>query len=129
MSIDQGHSFIAIESIGAYRVVAVNANSVNYSIQMELADTSTSVAVGIIQDDVSTNGTADVATAGLARAICGASVSAGAILTWQTATGRVIEVANNTTTAYSKTIGIALYPGDTNSIIQVDVNKTLVYTT
>ena len=114
-------SFRAAESIGANLVVAVNATGEN---QCQLADTSTSMPLGVIQDAVSTNGAANVVIFGVTRAQAGASVSSGAQLTWQTATGKVIEVTNNTTTAIDRVIGIAIQSGSTNSTIKILVNPS-----
>lgn len=126
MSINGEISFRANESIGAFLCVAVNASTSAQEIRMELADTSTSMPLGIIQDAVSTNGSAEVVQLGVARGQCGASVSAGAILTWQTATGKVIEIANNTTTSMDRSIGIALHQGSTDSVIKVMVNPDYI---
>lgn len=128
MSIQQGPSFKANESISAYTVVALNASSNGDNLLVELADTNTSIAVGIIQDDVSTNGSADIVTIGQARGMCGASVTVG-LVTWQTATGKVINTTNNTYTTVAPVIGTALEAGSTNAVIKIIVNPSLNYTT
>lgn len=120
MSIQQGPSFVANESIGAYLVVAVPATSTSQAIRCELADTSTSMPLGIIQDNVSTEGSANVVTSGVARATAGASVSAGSVLTWNTS-GQVIEAAASSATITARVIGIALQNGSANQIILVNV--------
>ena len=97
-------SMIANESIPAYTVVAINASATADGHRCELADTSTSVIIGIAQDDYSTNDSADIIVGGISRAKCSASVSAGSVLAFATATGEVVEVANNTATAIRKTI-------------------------
>lgn len=124
MSIDQGPSFRANESIGAYVVVAINGSSTAAEFRCELADTSTSIGIGVIQDNVSTDGSANVVSGGLSRAQCGASVSAGASLTWQTATGKVIEHNPATTTTIDRFIGVSLSPGSTDSVIMILVNPS-----
>lgn len=120
MSIEQGPSFIANENIGAFLVVAVPATSTSIGIRCELADTSTAIPLGIIQDSVSAEGAADVRTSGVGRAICGASVSSGAILTWDTA-GKVVETGATSATITARCIGIALTPGSANSVIYVQI--------
>lgn len=128
MSHQQGPSFRANESIGAYLVVAVNASTTTQELRCELADTSSSMPLGIIQDSVSTDGSANIITSGVARGQCSASISAGALLTWATGTGKLVEVANNTTSAtnIARTIGIALHAGSTDAVILVHVNPTYI---
>lgn len=116
-----GPSLKANESISAYRVVAVNASTTVSDIRCELADTSTSMPLGIIQDNVSTDGSACVVMGGVARAQCGASVSSGALLTWQADTGKVIEAAASSATITTRLIGISLHAGSTDSVILVNV--------
>jgi len=123
MSIIAGPSFRANESIGAFLVVAMNLSSTAQEFRVELADTSTSLIVGVIQDDVSTDGSAEVVTFGMARAQCGASVSIG-LLAWQTATGKVVNFAIAGTTT-GRLIGTALQAGSTDSVIKILVNPQL----
>lgn len=125
MSIQQGPSFVANESIGAYLVVAVPATSTSNAIRCELADTSTSMPLGIIQDAVSTEGSANVVTMGVARATAGASVSAGALLTWNTS-GQVIETAATASTITARAIGLALQAGSANQVILVMVSPQYI---
>lgn len=125
MSIQQGPSFVANESIGAYLVVAVPATSTSNAIRCELADTSTSMPIGVIQDNVSTDGSANVVTMGVARAMAGASVSAGSLLTWDTA-GKVIETAATSATITTRAIGLALQNGSSGQIILINVIPQLI---
>lgn len=120
------YTFRANESIGAYLCVAANASSTSQFL-CELADTSTSVPLGIIQDAVSTDGAANVSILGVCRAQCGASVSSGARITWQTATGKIVEGAFNTTTGYSPhNLGVALQAGSTDAVIKVLLNPNYI---
>lgn len=120
-------SFKALDaSIPAYRVVFLATNGT-----VDLCETSTVMGFGISAQDVSTAGEAiPIILGGTAKAQCGASVSAGALLTWQTATGLVVEaVANSVGTATAivpKAIGISLENGDTNSIIEILVAPQFV---
>lgn len=125
MSVLQGPSFVANESIGTYLVVATPATSTSDAIRMELADTSTSMPLGVIQDNVSTDGSAEVVTAGVARAIAGASVSAGALLTWNTS-GQVIEAAASSATITARLIGQALHNGSANQVIKILVRPQII---
>lgn len=107
-------------SVAAYRVVGVSGEN-----QVDVWQTATSLMLGIALNDASaTNDAVAVALDGTARACCGASVSAGAILTAQTDTGKVIEATitdNTTTSTVPRTIGVALQSGDTNSVIEVAI--------
>ena len=115
-------------SIPAYRVVFLATNNT-----VDLAETSTALGFGISADSVSNTGQAiPVILNGIAKAECGASVSAGSLLTWQTATGMVVESAVNgftmsTTGLYAKTIGIALEKGvGTNAVISILVQPNFI---
>lgn len=124
---EDGPSFRANESVGAFLVVAFNPSSTADKFRCELADTSTSLQIGISQHAASTDGAIDIISVGFTRAQCGASVSAGAILTWQTATGKVIEAGTqNTATAIIRTVGISLKAGSTDSVIQIFALPTYV---
>lgn len=125
MSIVPGPSFRANESIGAFLVVALNPSTTAEEFRIELADTSTSAIIGVIQDNVSTDGSAEVVTFGMARAQCGASVSIG-LISWQTATGKIINIALSGTTITTRLIGTALQPGSTDSVIKIIVNPQLI---
>lgn len=113
-------SFRASQSIGAFLVAAVSATTTAFN--CELADTATSAPVGITQDAVSTGGSVQVVTLGRTLGICAASISAGALLSWETATGELVAVTNNTSTTLNKTIGIALQSGSSASAIEIFVN-------
>ena len=125
MSIVQGPSFRANESIPAFVTVAINASTTLAELRCEVADTSTSLPIGIIQDNVSTDGSANVVTTGLARMLLATTTAAGDLLTWQTATGQGMPVAN-TSTITARLIGIALAPGTNGSIIPVLVNPQYI---
>lgn len=116
-------SCIAAQTLSAFRVVRHTGtrNTVN------LYDTTTSLIFGVTADD-SADGTGTsvkVVLAGTAKVACAASVSAGALVTAQSATssGLIMEVGahvNNTTTAATpKILGIAMQAGSTNSVIEV----------
>lgn len=123
----EGPSWRANESVGSFLVVAFNASSTADKFRCEIADTTTSRALGISQYAASTDGSVEIANAGLSRAQCGASVSAGSYLTWQNGTGKVVEAGlMDTITAIVRTIGIALQSGSTDSVIRVDVCRTFV---
>jgi len=119
-------SFRSNESVAAFRVVSVGTLSTAQSTLIELAETSTAIGIGIIQDAVSSAGAANVITLGESRASCGASVSAGSILTWQTATGQVIEAIASASSVTARLIGQALFAGSTNSVIKIIVNPQLI---
>ena len=120
------NSYRSTESIGAFLVVAVAAGAT--ALRVQLADTLTSAGFGISQD-VSSNGDAvSVLELGRGKAICGASVSSGAILSWQTATGKVVAVTNNTATSFLPVIGRALESGTLDSRINILVNPGLLGT-
>lgn len=121
MSIEQGPSFRANESIPAYVVVAFNASSTVSDYRCEIADTSTSRGFGIIQDAVSTDGSADVRTSGVGRGLLATTTAAGDLLTWQTATGQLM-VLSEAATVTVMAIGRAVCPGTAGSIIPVMIN-------
>jgi hypothetical protein len=125
MSIIQGPSFRANESIPAFVTVAVNASSTTDNLRCEVADTSASLPVGIIQDNVSTDGSANVVTTGLARMLVATTTAAGNLLTWQTATGQGMPIVD-TSTITARLIAIALAPGTNGSIIPVLVNPQYI---
>lgn len=125
MSIEQGPSFRANESIAAFVVVGVNASTTFSDIRVELADTSTVIPIGVIQDAVSPEGSADVRLFGLGRLLLATTTAAGDLLTWQTATGQGMPVtAASTITA--RVIGTALTAGTNGSIIPVIINPQLI---
>lgn len=111
-------SLKAASTLPAYVVVGVSdANTVS------LHATSTSMIFGVTtQASLDGTGTSiAVAIAGTAKVLAGASVSAGSIVTVQTATGYAVAAAavNTTTSAIPKILGIALNAGSTNGIIEV----------
>jgi hypothetical protein len=125
MSINQGPSFKANESISAFVAVAVNASSTANDLRVELADTSTCIVIGIIQDNVSTDGSAEVVTLGRARALLATTTAAGDLMTWQTATGQLMPVAS-TSTITARLVATALCAGTAGSIIPVLVNPSFI---
>ncbi len=125
MSIEQGPSFRSNESIPAFVVVALNASSSAQEIRVEIADTSTSIAIGISQDASSTDGSADVRTHGRAYGLLATTTAVGDLLTWQTATGQLMPViAANTITV--RLIGVALVAGTSGSVVPVYVNPQYI---
>ena len=91
-----------------------------------LHDTNTAQIIGITQQQSQggANSSVLVALMGCAKVQAGASVSAGAVLIPQTATGYAIEDAtggfiNTTTALVNFSLGLALSAGDTNSVIEV----------
>lgn len=115
-------------SIPAYRIVAVGAGKD----VVDLAKTSTAMLVGVSANNISATGQAvSVILNGTARCQCGASVSAGALLSFQTDTGMCIEALaaaynHTTTTIIPRTIGVALQAGSTNSVIEILVQPNNV---
>lgn len=125
MSIEQGPSFRSNESIAAFVTVAVNASTTLAELRVEVADTSTSIPVGISQDASSPEGSADVRTFGFGRMLLATTTAAGDILTWQTATGQGMPVvAANSITV--RTIAVALAPGTAGSIIPVLISPQYI---
>lgn len=116
------NSFRATQSIGVFLVVSVPATTSAFN--CELADTATSRPLGIIQDNASTNTAADVVVLGRSLALASASISAGALLSWVTATAQVVAVTNTSFGAalIRPTIGIALQAGTAASHIEIFVN-------
>jgi len=102
----------------AYRVVTVSgANTA------DIWKTATSLILGVSMEDASATGEAwKIRIAGTAKVACGASVSAGALVTPMTGTGKITEATktyNTTTTVVPRSLGIALEAGSTNSVIEV----------
>lgn len=114
-------------TIPAYRIVK-NAATAAVPRGVALWDTATAFIMGLSQEISSdaTGGAAFVAVGGTAKANCGASVSAGALLTGLTATGEVVEVTahvlNTTTTVVPRTVGQAMRSGSTAAAIEVYVS-------
>jgi hypothetical protein len=91
-----------------------------------LWDTSTSNILGVIQDNVSTDGAAVVASVGRVRASCILSVSAGGLVTPDTATGQIKEHGLVAASIAVQVIGIALQNGSTNSVIDIMMIPNLI---
>lgn len=114
-------SFKSAATLPAYVVVKpTTANHVG------LWDTSTALIMGVTLDTSNNNGGSDSAVAivvgGSAKVICGASVSTGALIAVQTATGYAIEAGslpNTTSATFPRLLGISLQAGSTNSVIEV----------
>lgn len=111
-------SFKGNATLSAYRVVARSAaNEVgNWSTQ------SSSILGVTMEDSKATGSAVAIVLGGIAKAVCNASVTAGQIVGPATdGSGAIVERANpnTTTTAFSKTLGIALEAGSTNSVIRV----------
>lgn len=117
-------SYRATQSIGVHLVAAIAATTTSF--EVELADTSTSQPVGITQDVSSTNSSVNITSFGRSKAVAGASVSAGSILGWQTATGKVVAITNNTSTSLIPSIGKALQSGSSDSTIDILVLPGLI---
>lgn len=107
-------------SICAWRVACISAKNT-----CDIWQTSTSKILGLTINDASNTGDAvGIIISGVGRAVCGASVSVGAVVCPATDTGKVIEIVvdaytMSTTSVYSKSVGIALQSGSTNSVISV----------
>lgn len=116
------YSFKAAATVSAYRIVkpGTAAN------QVATWDTATAVMLGISQQ-ASVGGTGTsvlIAVYGAAKLMAGASISAGAVVTGQTATGLGIAETTNgfidtTSATVPYNIGIALDAADTNSVFEV----------
>lgn len=110
-------SFIAGDTLTAYRVVALattTANTVNYW------DTTTAVPIGATLSKADSGTAVPVRLFGTAKLIAANSITTGTLLMAQTATGAVLTATATlgTTTARS-VIGIAVEPSDTNSAVEV----------
>jgi len=118
MSANFGPSFRAVASIPSYRFVGIDATSAKGGFVIALVDTITTNPIGISQDTMITDGSADVAQTGQARIQAGASVTAGDLVGPQTATGKGVTFAVGTTTSMNAR-WIALHAGSTDAIIKV----------
>lgn len=128
MSIEQGPSFVAYESLSAYTVVGCPLSTTASTVQtiyVETADTSTSIPYGVIQDNASTGGSADVRTFGVGRLLVATTTVAGDLLTWQTATGQGMPVVA-TGSITVRLIGTAITPGTNGSVILALINPQLI---
>ena len=113
-------SFTAGETLAAFRIVGPSSGTS----AVQLWDTSTALFTGVTQDSSSggTGSSVLVAIGGACKVVCDASVSAGAILTGQTATGLAIAGVNTSdthTTTLPRSIGVALQAGSTNAVIEM----------
>jgi hypothetical protein len=113
-------SFMANESIPAYRAVSVAASSSSLNnMRVELWDTSTVNPIGFALDNVSTDGAVMVQIGGIVRAQCLASVSAGGLLTLDTGTGYVKEHGLAAASIAVQIVGVALQNGSSFSVINI----------
>lgn len=123
-------SFRAGASVSAYRVVAPDTATSNGHVRVIQIPTTTSFILGISQQVATAVDMAiPVVYTGYTKAAAGASVSAGALLTFVTTTAYVIEQANGTIatltattvgTILPKFIGIALGTGvNTDAVIEI----------
>jgi len=112
-------SFKGNATMTAYVIVKPTAKNT-----VGICDTSTAYIVGVTADTSYESGASvPVVIGGTAKVLCGASVSAGAVVMAQTTTGYAVEATamlNNTASSVvPKTLGIALEAGSTNSVIEV----------
>ena len=125
-------SLRAAATLSAYRVVAPDtALSVGF-VRLIQIPTETSFILGIAQQSGTTAQAVPVISYGYSKVAAGASVSAGALLTFVTATGYLIEQANATigTSAAStagvlqpKLVGVALQNGaNTDAVIEAFIS-------
>ena len=107
-------------SVPAFRIASVNSSG-----QCAIAVSTTSVQIGVTNNDASSTGEAvGIIINGTGKVACGASVAAGVVVGMQTDTGKVIDVldtADTTTTAVPRAIGVSLQAGSTNSIIEITI--------
>ena len=113
-------------TIPAYRI-AKQASTSTVVRAVALWDTATAFIIGLTTEQSgATNTAVQVAVGGTAKGQCGASVSAGSLLTGFTTTGEVVEAAanvlNTTTTVIPRTVGQAMQVGNSGSAIEVYVN-------
>ena len=107
-------------SICAWRVATVSAKNT-----ADLWQTSTSKILGLTTNDASNAGDAvGIIINGIGRAVCGASVSVGAVVCPMTDTAKITEITvdnftMSTTSLFAKSVGVALQSGSTNSVISV----------
>ena len=120
-------SYRAAASVTAFRVVAPDTALSNGFIRVTHIQTETSFILGLSKDAASTDGAIAITAFGFAKGACGASVSAGSMLTFVTGTAYVVQASatslNTTTTLIERQIGIALQNGaNTDAVIEVFVN-------
>jgi hypothetical protein len=117
-------SFKAGDTISAMRIVRLSAANT-----VDLAVTATSMGFGITAQYADSGAAIAVTILGSAKVVCGASVSAGAFVTWQTDTGLAVEATHLNNTASSvipNAIGLALEAGSTNGVIEVLVAPNFI---
>jgi hypothetical protein len=121
-------------TIAAYRLLAPAAG--NNSVALWKTATSIMFAVSQAESKGATGTSVLAAIAGCALLTAGASVSAGAVITGQTATGLGIESALNTVAGASLTagsvpfaIGVGLEAADTNSTFEIVIQPRLIRVT
>lgn len=118
-------SFRASASIPAFVVVTPAAT--NAAVEVALWATALANILGASKHAASTGGGLAIVIGGSARVLAGASISAGALLSVQTATGFAVEMtANNTGLAASltatvipKQLGLALSNATASGTVQV----------
>lgn len=110
--------FAADGSVSAYQILTVSGAN-----QVDTWQTNSALILGVAENNASvTNDAISVVINGVAKVRCGASVSAGGILTGQTETGKCVAATitdNTTTSVVPKILGIALEAGSTNAVIAV----------
>lgn len=123
----------AANTVSSYRVVSPDTATSQGSVRVIQIPTETSYILGVSQDQANgTDAALPVAFFGYCKAAAGASVSAGALLTFATSTGYVIEQANGTIATLSantvgvllpKLVGVALSTGAaTDAVIEIVLN-------
>lgn len=115
-------------TIPAYRLLAPAAG--DNSVALWKTATSIMFAVSQAESKGATGTSVLAAIAGCALLTAGASVSAGAVITGQTATGLGIERTTNivgslTAAAFPFAIGVALGAADTNSTFEIVIQPQL----
>lgn len=130
-SVNLAKSFRAAATLSAFRVVGFDTvTAAQGYVRLIQIPTETTHIFGISQDSATTDQAFPVASIGYARGAAGASVSSGAILTFATTTGYLIEAGLGgtfATTAFStvgsvmpKQVGIALQTGSaTDAVMEV----------
>lgn len=128
-------SFRVAATVSAYRVVAPDTTT-SAGLRIIQIPTETSFLLGVSQDYADTSSAqfqaCPVSFFGYCKGAAGASVSAGALLTFVTTTGYVIEQANGTIASTAanttgvllpKTVGVALSVGTaTDAVIEICLN-------
>lgn len=111
-------SCYAAATLSAYRVVSLSGLNT-----VALYTTSTSLIFGVsATDTIAASTSVAIVVGGPALVACGASVSAGAVVAVQTATGLIVEalhISTSTSSAIPKLVGVAMQAGSTNAVIEV----------